>query len=1304
MPVRRPALVALLTLLVSSAMTAQSAVPVWQRTFRPGPASGPSSSGVIASRELADGTFLVVTYDLEAHHFAADGSPLGAQNLSSSSRAKRPVTLPSRASAAPTGGTPGYLRAFAAIDAFGGVIVSRVGDPDYNYPFPFSGDILTTKYDGLTGTGLWAHPAIFDTPGFFSADYPTGVFLDRAGDVVVTGLTNENGGGLTHVTIKYDGQSGALVWGPILIGGVFSAGTASLDVSGNVYVSVARSITSGGPPRLTTLEYDSQTGVMLWGPVTTPGTDGEDPTASAVSAAGDLIVVGGIGSNFEVRKLQAGSGSVVWTSSFPIAGQGSAKATAVALDFRGDVLVTGGGSSAAATVKLSNLSGAILWGPVIQEGAAAPSVVSTFGNGDVLVDPTTNSSPSSLLLARYHGSDGTPVWGPVSIGSVYFDAYTFPSALVVANGNVFVAAGFVVGSSPATQALEADGGTGGIHWGPVDLVPPVLGRASLDDLSAGTDGTVAVTGHDFDTGQVLTFKYDRTTGTPIWGPVAYGSSDAPASAYESAIDAAGNVFVHGATSQAPGGSYVMKYAAADGSVLWGPVVIPELQGFRVSLDPAGNPIVIGSTYDAGGFENGMVVKLSGLDGSVSWTYVYDGGGQYFDDITEGVSTDAGGNVFIAGSTSSLNGYNWWVVKLASADGGILWGPITTQPGVSLNMATDPNGDVVVTGETDAYALATIKYAGGSGAVLWGPEVLPSAGGWYSAGQAIAIDPSGDVFVSGEDSNDGSTTDFVTLKYRGSDGATLWGPVFFDGEGHGSDSVYPLGLELDAHGNPVVGGSARTTDRYYDAAFLKYDAATGATLWGPIYVGGPEDDYLVGFSVLGTSVIAATPSSGEYLTVAFDETFGIATTPPDPLVAYCQVPYALPFLAENGATPYTWSVIAGQLPAGMTLSSTGILAGTPQEQGVFAFTVAVSDAASRVAERALSITIGGRADPYRQISVDYGDPCSRTLSFPGDWTSYLWLPGGETTPEIVVSPVETTTYGLIVTEGPNCPISHSVTLPGMTLTPDCAGPSVLSVSPSSGPASGGTALLVTGTKFQAGAVLNVGGVAAGSATVVDSTQITGTAPVLEAGRSYPVAVVNPDTGNAALLDAWFADFLDVPPAHPFYGDIVVLALSGITAGCGGGNYCPNDPVSRAQMAVFLLRSEHGSAYQPPPGCHGYFVDVPCSDPFVLWIEALVDEGITAGCGNDQYCPASPVTRAQMAVFLLKTAYGQQFSPPPAQGIFSDVPPADPFAPWIEEIYLLEITGGCSANPLLYCPGSPTTRGQMAVFLVKTFSLQ
>ena len=136
---------------------------------------------------------------------------------------------------------------------------------------------------------------------------------------------------------------------------------------------------------------------------------------------------------------------------------------------------------------------------------------------------------------------------------------------------------------------------------------------------------------------------------------------------------------------------------------------------------------------------------------------------------------------------------------------------------------------------------------------------------------------------------------------------------------------------------------------------------------------------------------------------------------------------------------------------------------------------------------------------------------------------------------------------------------------------------------------------------------------------------------------------------------------------------------------------------------VIVNNGGPASVIPKGWLSDFGDVAQASPFHAPVETIIRDGITAGCGGGNYCPASPVTRAQMAVFLLKTKEGSGYAPPPAVGIFGDVPASDNFAPWIEEIYNRQITGGCQASPLLYCPSNPNTRGQMAVFLVKTFSL-
>jgi uncharacterized protein (DUF1800 family) len=254
---------------------------------------------------------------------------------------------------------------------------------------------------------------------------------------------------------------------------------------------------------------------------------------------------------------------------------------------------------------------------------------------------------------------------------------------------------------------------------------------------------------------------------------------------------------------------------------------------------------------------------------------------------------------------------------------------------------------------------------------------------------------------------------------------------------------------------------------------------------------------------------------------------------------------------------------------------------------------------------------------------------------------------------------------------------------------------------SGPASGGTAVNIVGNQFDPAATVTIGGVSA-TASVTNSTRIGATTPARNPGALYDVIVTNPCDPPAVLTKGWFADFLDVPQASPFHAPVETIIRDGITSGCGGGNYCPTASVTRAQMAVFLLRAEHGSAYVPPPATGTVFGDVSAGDFAADWIEQLYAEGITGGCLGGSpplYCPTASVTRGQMAAFLLKIYHGTSYTPPAATGVFSDVPVSMPLAPWIEEMARLSITSGC--GPGLYCPNNPVTRGQMAVFLAKTF---
>ena len=283
-----------------------------------------------------------------------------------------------------------------------------------------------------------------------------------------------------------------------------------------------------------------------------------------------------------------------------------------------------------------------------------------------------------------------------------------------------------------------------------------------------------------------------------------------------------------------------------------------------------------------------------------------------------------------------------------------------------------------------------------------------------------------------------------------------------------------------------------------------------------------------------------------------------------------------------------------------------------------------------------------------------------------------------------------------------PISATATSAGGS-TSEFSQRIVFTVSPSSGPAAGGTALALSGTNFLPGLTVTVGGAVAGGVTVETADQASATAPPLAPGTIADIVAVNPDGTGGTLVAGWLADFSDVPEANLFHASVTTLVTNGISAGCGAGNFCVAVALTRAQIAVLLLKSANGLCFVPPPATGTVFADVAEGDFAAAWIEALAAEGITGGCGGGDYCPGDPVSRAQMAVFLLKGEHGASYTPPACVGIFDDVPCPSPFADWIEQLFTEGTTGGCGTDPALYCPAAAVTRGQAAALLTATFGL-
>lgn len=152
----------------------------------------------------------------------------------------------------------------------------------------------------------------------------------------------------------------------------------------------------------------------------------------------------------------------------------------------------------------------------------------------------------------------------------------------------------------------------------------------------------------------------------------------------------------------------------------------------------------------------------------------------------------------------------------------------------------------------------------------------------------------------------------------------------------------------------------------------------------------------------------------------------------------------------------------------------------------------------------------------------------------------------------------------------------------------------------------------------------------------------------------------------------------------------------------------DPVivTRADMARLILLYYQGTKQETIPSPKGIFADVSQGDPIAPVIEHAYQQGLLGSCQDAplSFCPQGYVTRQEIAITLLRGLLGNEYIPPPATGIFADVPVFSPYAPWIEELYRREITSGCSQNPLKYCPESPLITEHMLIFLARTFSTE
>lgn len=182
------------------------------------------------------------------------------------------------------------------------------------------------------------------------------------------------------------------------------------------------------------------------------------------------------------------------------------------------------------------------------------------------------------------------------------------------------------------------------------------------------------------------------------------------------------------------------------------------------------------------------------------------------------------------------------------------------------------------------------------------------------------------------------------------------------------------------------------------------------------------------------------------------------------------------------------------------------------------------------------------------------------------------------------------------------------------------------------------------------------------------------------------------------------FFDMAEAGVHEAAVRKMADLGVLkgTGCGNGRLCPQEPLRRWELAVWMVRMFDGA--EPARTNISRYADVDHVTWWTPYVERFAELGITAGCDLEplRFCPDSPVIRQHAATFLVR-AFKLAAAAPVG---FTDLSANSTINNHINDInalYAAGITAGCSTQPLSFCPDRPVTRAEMATFLVRALQL-
>lgn len=330
-----------------------------------------------------------------------------------------------------------------------------------------------------------------------------------------------------------------------------------------------------------------------------------------------------------------------------------------------------------------------------------------------------------------------------------------------------------------------------------------------------------------------------------WFSIFNGVSNGNDEVLSMAVDNTGNVYVTGFTVSAAGDKdfATIKYSSS-GTQLWevnynNADANGDDEAVSIDVDASGNSYVTGYSTGSGTFKDFLTIKYSPA-GEMLWASRYNGKGND-DDVPSSIKVSSAGSVYVTGyGVGSFTSEDYVTIKYTSA-GNQQWVSVYNNDSadnidIALSMVLDISGNVYVTGYS--YGLknedyATIKY-NSNGTEQWVARFNGNSD-MYDIANGIAIDLSGNVYVTGFSYDSVSAENYATIKYNSS-GVQQW-ISFFNGSGNDFDIT--SGIAVDNSGNVYVTGYSYNNSTSEDYATVKYNSS-GSQQWVSLYNGEGND--------------------------------------------------------------------------------------------------------------------------------------------------------------------------------------------------------------------------------------------------------------------------------------------------------------------------------------------------------------------------------------------------------------------------------------------------------------------------------